>query len=149
MAGLTIGSHISSAGGYEAMGKRAVKMNANTFAFFTRNPRGGKAKEIQQEDVERYKEISRQHEFGKIVAHAPYTMNACAAKEDLREFAKNILTEWQTLNQEGYAPIVGKGGDAGLADFSAGKSAITLGSTASLKQILQDVNGKFEVGTAY
>lgn len=65
------------------------------------------------------------------------------------EAAKNILTEWQTLNQEGYAPIVGKGGDAGLADFSAGKSAITLGSTASLKQILQDVNGKFEVGTAY
>lgn len=93
MAGLTIGSHISSAGGYEAMGKRAVKMNANTFAFFTRNPRGGKAKEIQPEDVERYQEIAAQHEFGKIVAHAPYTMNACAAKEDLREFAKNILTD--------------------------------------------------------
>ncbi|MCI8730636.1 MAG: deoxyribonuclease IV [Lachnospiraceae bacterium] len=102
MAGLTIGSHISSAGGYEAMGKRAVKMNANTFAFFTRNPRGGKAKEIQQEDVERYKEISRQHEFGKIVAHAPYTMNACAAKEDLREFAKNILTD--DLKRMDYIP---------------------------------------------
>ena len=58
---------------------------------------------------------------------------------------KNILTAWQKLNKDGYAPIVGKGGDAGLADFSAGKSAITLGSTASLKQILQDVNGKFEV----
>ena len=102
MAGLTIGSHISSAGGYEAMGKRAVKMNANTFAFFTRNPRGGKAKEIHQEDVERYKEISRQHEFGKIVAHAPYTMNACAAKEDLREFAKNILTD--DLKRMDYIP---------------------------------------------
>ena len=102
MAGLTIGSHISSAGGYEAMGKRAVKMNANTFAFFTRNPRGGKAKEIQQEDVERYKEISRQHEFGKIVAHAPYTMNACAAKEELREFAKNILTD--DLKRMDYIP---------------------------------------------
>ena len=102
MAGLTIGSHISSAGGYEAMGKRAVKMNANTFAFFTRNPRGGKAKEIQQEDVERYKEISRQHEFGKIVAHAPYTMNACAAKEDLREFAQNILTD--DLKRMDYIP---------------------------------------------
>lgn len=84
------------------MGKRAVKMNANTFAFFTRNPRGGKAKEIQQEDVERYKEISRQHEFGKIVAHAPYTMNACAAKEDLREFAKNILTD--DLKRMDYIP---------------------------------------------
>ena len=63
--------------------------------------------------------------------------------------AKNILTAWKDLNDKGFAPIVGKGGDAGLADFSAGKAAITLGSTASLKQILQDVNGKFEVGTAY
>ena len=74
---------------------------------------------------------------------------ATAVDFDKNGAAKNILIEWQTLNQEGYAPIVGKGGDAGLADFSAGKSAITLGSTASLKQILQDVNGKFEVGTAY
>lgn len=60
-----------------------------------------------------------------------------------------ILNAWNSLYKKGYAPNVGKGGDAGLADFSAGKSAITLGSTASLKQILQDVNGKFEVGTAY
>ena len=74
---------------------------------------------------------------------------ATAVDFDKNGAAKNILIEWQTLNQEGYAPIVGKGGDAGLADFSAGKSAITLGSTASLKQILQDVNGKFNVGTAY
>lgn len=63
--------------------------------------------------------------------------------------ALNILTAWKDLYDNGYAPNVGRGGDAGLADFSAGKSAITLGSTASLKQILQDVNGKFEVGTAY
>ena len=62
---------------------------------------------------------------------------------------KNILSAWKNLSDLGYAPNVGRGGDAGLADFSAGKSAITLGSTASLKQILQDVNGKFEVGTAY
>lgn len=61
----------------------------------------------------------------------------------------NILTAWKDLYDNGYAPNVGRGGDAGLADFSAGKSAMTLGSTASLKQILQDVNGKFEVGTAY
>ena len=74
---------------------------------------------------------------------------ATAVEFDKNGAAKNILTEWQKLNKDGYAPIVGKGGDAGLADFSAGKSAITLGSTASLKQILQDVNGKFNVGTAY
>ena len=74
---------------------------------------------------------------------------ATAVEFDKNGAAKNILTEWQKLNKDGYAPIVGKGGDAGLADFSAGKSAITLGSTASLKQILQDVNGNFNVGTAY
>lgn len=74
---------------------------------------------------------------------------ATVVEFDKNGAAKNILTEWQKLNKDGYAPIVGKGGDAGLADFSAGKSAITLGSTASLKQILQDVNGKFNVGTAY
>ena len=62
---------------------------------------------------------------------------------------KNILTAWKSLYDKGFAPNVGRGGDAGLADFSSGMSAITLGSTASLKQILQDVDGKFEVGTAY
>lgn len=90
---LTIGSHLSSAKGYEAMGKNAVHMKANTFAFFTRNPRGRKAKEIQAQDVEKYKEIAKEHKFGKIVAHAPYTLNACAAKEDLREFAKNTMKD--------------------------------------------------------
>lgn len=74
---------------------------------------------------------------------------ATAVAFDENGAAENILTAWKSLNDKGYAPVVGKGGDAGLADFSAGKSAITLGSTASLKQILQDVNGKFEVGTAY
>lgn len=68
---------------------------------------------------------------------------------DKNNAALNILTAWKDLYDNGYAPNVGRGGDAGLADFSAGKSAMTLGSTASLKQILQDVNGKFEVGTAY
>lgn len=63
--------------------------------------------------------------------------------------ALNILNAWKELYDAGYAPNVGRGGDSGLADFSAGKSAMTLGSTASLKQILEDVNGKFEVGTAY
>lgn len=77
------------------------------------------------------------------------TEAATAVAFDENGAAENILTAWKSLNDKGYAPVVGKGGDAGLADFSAGKSAITLGSTASLKQILQDVNGKFEVGTAY
>ena len=76
---------------------------------------------------------------------------AAATKVDFDQNggALNILTEWKALYDLGYAPNVGRGGDSGLADFSAGKSAMTLGSTASLKQILQDVNGNFEVGTAY
>lgn len=77
------------------------------------------------------------------------TAAATAVAFDENGAAANILNEWKNLYDLGYAPNVGKGGDAGLADFSAGKSAITLGSTASLKQILQDVDGKFEVGTAY
>ena len=74
---------------------------------------------------------------------------ATAVEFDKNGAAKNLLEEWKSLSGKGFAPNVGRGGDAGLADFSSGKAAITLGSTASLKQILQDVNGKFEVGTAY
>lgn len=74
---------------------------------------------------------------------------ATAVAFDKNGAAKNILTAWKSLYDKGYAPNVGRGGDSGLADFSAGKSAMTLGSTASLKQIITDVDGKFEVGTAY
>lgn len=154
MAELIIGSHISSAGGYEAMGKRAVKMNANTFAFFTRNPRGGKAKEIQQEDVERYKDIAREHEFGKIVAHAPYTMNACAAKEDLREFAKNILTD--DLKRMDYIPgnyynfhpgsHVGQGAQTGIEKIAQVLNAV-LNPEWNTTVLLETMAGKgTEVG---
>lgn len=74
---------------------------------------------------------------------------ASAVEFDSNGAALKTLTAWKSLSDKGYAPNVGRGGDAGLADFSSGKAAITLGSTASLKQILNDVNGKFEVGTAY
>ena len=67
---LNIGSHISSSKGYYAMGKQAVKLGANTFAFFTRNPRGGKAKDIDEADVAKYLELSKEQDFAKIVAHA-------------------------------------------------------------------------------
>ena len=75
------------------MGKKATELGGNTFAFFTRNPRGGKAKEIDIEDVKRLQIWMEEHAFGKIVAHAPYTMNLCAAKEDIRQFSKNMLQD--------------------------------------------------------
>ncbi len=88
-----IGSHISSSKGYRAMGKQAVRLGGDTFAFFTRNPRGGKAKEISEGDVLSYLEIAQEYHFGPIVAHAPYTMNPCAAKEDIRIFAKEMMQD--------------------------------------------------------
>lgn len=90
---LHIGSHISSAKGYEAMGKQAIRLGADTFAFFTRNPRGGKAKEINPEDVARYLALAKEQGFAQIVAHAPYTLNACAAKEDIRRFARETFAD--------------------------------------------------------
>ena len=75
------------------MGRQMVKNGGNTFAFFTRNPRGGNAKAIDPADVAKFLELAREHEFGKIVAHAPYTLNACAVKENLREFAKETFAD--------------------------------------------------------
>lgn len=90
---IKIGNHISSSKGYLAMGKQAVKLGANAFAFFTRNPRGGKAKEIVPSDVEAFLELAREQKIERLVAHAPYTMNACSADPGLREFARNIMED--------------------------------------------------------
>ena len=88
-----IGSHISSSKGYAAMGRQALKLGADTFAFFTRNPRGGSAKEIRQEDVDKFLKIAEEGGFGKLVAHAPYTLNACATKEEVRTFAREAFAD--------------------------------------------------------
>lgn len=90
---LTIGCHLSSAKGYEAMAKDAEKIKANTFQFFTRNPRGGKAKAIDHKDIERF--LSKASDLGihQILAHAPYTLNPCSPDEKVREFAYNTMTD--------------------------------------------------------
>lgn len=90
---LYIGNHISSSKGYKAMGNQAIKLGATTFAFFTRNPRGGKAKALDEKDIEAFLKIAEEQRFGPIVAHAPYTLNACAAKEDLRVFAREMMAD--------------------------------------------------------
>lgn len=88
-----IGCHLSAAKGYLAMGREAVKLGANVFQFFTRNPRGGSVKALDLEDIEKYNAFHAEHRFGTLLAHAPYTMNPCAAKEDLRTFARNTMKE--------------------------------------------------------
>ena len=88
-----IGCHISSAGGYEAMGRRAAALGADTFAFFTRNPRGGAAREIDPADVEAFRAFCRAADIDRLVAHAPYTLNPCAAKDYMREFAENTFRD--------------------------------------------------------
>lgn len=90
---LTVGCHLSSSKGYLAMGKDAVKINANTFQFFTRNPRGGNAKAIVPSDVEAYLAFAADHNITRILAHAPYTLNACSADEHLREFARATMAD--------------------------------------------------------
>ncbi len=120
---MLIGNHLSASKGYAAMGKAALALDANTFAFFTRNPRGGKAKEIDEKDVEKFLNFAKEHEFGKIVAHAPYTMNLCAAKEDVRSFSKEMLLddlkrmEYTPYNYYNFHPgsHVGQGADKGIA----------------------------------
>ncbi len=89
----TIGCHLSTAGGFEKMGKTALEIGANTFQFFTRNPRGSRAKEIDPEDAMRLREILKENNFGKLVAHAPYTLNPASAKPEVREFAKITMKD--------------------------------------------------------
>lgn len=88
-----IGSHLSTAGGFEAMGKTALEIGANTFQFFTRNPRGSKAKEIDPEDAVKLNELLKENNFGKLVAHAPYTLNPASAKSEVRKFAKITMDD--------------------------------------------------------
>lgn len=88
-----IGCHLSSSGGYLAMGKEAVRIGANAFQFFTRNPRGGAAKPLDLDDIKAFEEYRKENGIISVLAHAPYTMNACAKDEGLREFAKNTMTD--------------------------------------------------------
>lgn len=88
-----IGCHLSSSKGYVAMGKEAVKIGANTFQFFTRNPRGGAAKPLDEADMKGFVEFAKENQIHTILAHAPYTLNPAAAKEDLREFAFETMKD--------------------------------------------------------
>lgn len=124
---LHIGCHLSSSKGYEAMAKEALKIDADTFAFFTRNPRGGKAKELNSKDIDKFLVAYKEHGFQKLVAHAPYTLNACSKDEGLRTFAKDtFLDDLRRLehtpgNYYNFHPgsHVGQGAQAGIEFISS------------------------------
>ncbi len=99
---LHIGCHLSSSNGFEAMGQTALSIGADTFQFFTRNPRGGKAKEIDPQDAQKLCQLMQAHHFAPIIAHAPYTLNPASADPKIRDFA--LMTFADDLKRMEYVP---------------------------------------------
>ena len=148
------GCHLSSAKGFEAMGKNALKLGADTFAFFTRNPRGGNAKAIDPADAARFRELAAKQHFGKIVAHAPYTLHPCGAKEEVRDFAFRafqedlVRMEYIPGNYYNFHPgsHVGQGAEVGIQKIAEIlNDVLTEGQSTTV--LLETMSGKgSEVG---
>lgn len=154
---LNIGNHLSASKGYLAMGKTALKLGANTFAFFTRNPRGGKAKEIDEKDVKAFLQLAEEHSFAKLVAHAPYTLNPCSADPKIREFALSMFAddlkrmEYTPHNYYNFHPgsHVGQGAEIGI-DFTAAMLNQTLKKEQTTIVLLETMAGKgSEIGRSF
>ena len=169
-----LGCHLSSTGGFEAMGKSALSIGADTFAFFTRNPRGGKAKDIDPADVEKLREIMAENSFGPLVAHAPYTLNPCSKDKKVRDFAYMAMEddmkrmEYLPGNYYNFHPgsHVGQGPEKGielisellnhiikedqstiiLLETMAGKGSEVGRNFEEIAQIIDKVNFKEKIG---
>ena len=157
MSDFYIGNHLSSSKGYAAMAKMAEKLGGNTFAFFTRNPRGGKAKDIDEKDIEKFLQLSEEYKLGKLVAHAPYTMNLCAAKEDIRAFSREMVRddmrrmEYTPENYYNFHPgsHVGQGVEKGIELIVEALNDI-LDENQSTTVLLETMAGKgSEVGRSF
>ena len=151
---LKIGCHLSSSKGYLAMGKQAVEIGANVFQFFTRNPRGGKAKEINEDDVKKFLDFASENGITNFLAHAPYTLNACAADERIREFARETFAD--DLKRLEYTPgsmynfhpgsHVGQGAEKGIG-YIADTLNYVMEPQQSTTILLETMSGKgSEVG---
>ena len=124
---LHIGCHLSSSKGFAAMGKTALSIGADTFQFFTRNPRGGKAKAVDADDAQALQKLCAEHNFAPLLAHAPYTMNPCAADEHLIDFAHMVMKgdlemlEYVPGNMYNFHPgsHVKQGSDVGVTKIAA------------------------------
>ena len=154
---LKIGCHLSSSKGYLAMGKEAVKIGANTFQFFTRNPRGGNAKAIDEQDVRNFLAFTNDHGISQILAHAPYTLNGCSADPGLREFAANTMAddmirmEYTPGNCYNFHPgsHVKQGAEAGV-DYIAAMLNQILKPEQNTTVLLETMSGKgSEVGRCF
>lgn len=174
---INIGCHLSSSGGFTSMFNRAIEIGANTFQYFTRNPRGGVAKEINKEDIDNFLELSFQNNFSKIIAHAPYTLNLCSSKEYIRNFSKNIFAD-DLLRVESVPNSLynfhpgshtGQGVKVGISQISgalneiikpnqttivlletmAGKGSEIGGNFKELKQIIDNVDIKDKIGVCF
>ena len=146
---LYIGNHTSSSKGYLTMGKQTLANGGNTFAFFTRNPRGGRAKDINLQDVQEFLQLAQENHFGKIVAHAPYTMNCAGAKENLRDFARETMAddlkrlELTPGNYYNFHPgnHVGQGAETGIARIAEILNEV-LTEEQSTTVLLETMSGK-------
>ena len=153
----TIGCHLSAAKGYTHMGKEAIGIGANTFQFFTRNPRGSKAKAIDVKDVTEFLAFARENQWAIILAHAPYTLNACSAEERTRAFALEVMAddlkrmEYTPNNYYNFHPgsHVGQGIEAGI-DLIAELLNKILQPSQSTRVLLETMSGKgSEVGGTF
>lgn len=151
---LHIGCHLSSSKGFLAMGRQAWKLGADTFQFFTRNPRGSKAKELDSADAAALMALLAERNFAPVIAHAPYTLNLCSAEEKNRTFAREIMVD--DLRRMEYLPgqlynfhpgsHVGQGTETGIAYIADALNAI-LTPEQSTTVLLETMSGKgSEVG---
>ncbi len=154
---LTIGCHLSSARGFAAMGETALELGANTFAFFTRNPRGGKAKAIDLHDATELRRIMEENDFGTLVAHAPYTLNPCSNKERARQFAYECMADdlvrMEAVPGSYYnfhpGSHVGQGAEAGIEMISSLLNQV-LEPSQTTTVLLETMAGKgTEVGRSF
>lgn len=146
---LNIGCHLSVSKGFFAMGKEAESIGANTFQFFTRNPRGSKAKAIDEKDIEKYRAFSEDKGFVKILAHAPYTLNPCSKDENTRQFALETMAddmarmEYLPNNMYNFHPgsHVGQGAEKGI-EFIAETLNKVIKKEQHTKILLETMAGK-------
>ncbi len=154
---MILGSHLSMAKGYTKAVEEAISIGANTFQFFTRNPRGGKAKALNLKDIEKATKLMKEHHFGQLLAHAPYTMNLCSEKEDVASFSKYMMKDdlerLKNLPCDLYnfhpGSHVGLGVEKGIEKITNALNEIITGEEAVLI-LLETMSGKgTEIGKTF